>query len=84
MKKCSDCSEWQEAGTESVSGDCLEHDKMTNQSDSCASFSPDPTRYCAICGAKAIEAEHSSMECSKSDSHGASQWDYEWHDFANL
>ena len=83
MQKCSNCAEWQGAITaDTEKGDCLERDKLTYGSNTCSSFNPDPSRFCAICGAIAEEAEHSAMNCTKNDNHGASQWDYEWHDFS--
>lgn len=86
MQICANCADWESTDEKNAVGDCLVHDGVRPSdypSDhSCPSFSPDPSRFCGICGAPAIEAEHSAMECTASEAHGASQWDYSWHDFS--
>lgn len=82
MQCCANCAEWQGSTDSKEKAECIERDKFTYSNNTCFSFQPDLTRFCGICGAIAIESNNSAMECTANDGHGASQWDYEWHDYS--
>ena len=82
MRNCSNCVEWQAVGKVDEKAECVERDRFTYGNNTCVSFKYDPSRFCTICGSVAAEGEHSSMNCTKNESHVASQWDYEWQDYS--
>jgi RNA polymerase subunit RPABC4/transcription elongation factor Spt4 len=71
-KICNNCSSYEY-------GQCIKHDKKTKKQHSCKDYSPDPHRFCPICGSKATDNNSLSLIiCNEDIRHFASYWDYHW------
>jgi hypothetical protein len=83
-KICFNCAHWQGSvhsiGIDNIKQDeCVELDKITKKNDTCDQYSPDPSRFCAICNSEARDDDScAGIFCNANDTHYASHWDYEW------
>ena len=82
-KICKNCADWEAiSGVSFGFGECINDNVIMPSTETCDEFNADQFKFCGVCNHIAKEGEHSSMECTNNDDHGATQWDYQWHDFS--